>query len=276
MLKCHEVTALASDWLDDELTFAERMRVRVHLLMCRHCRHFVDGLASTRQTVNALIPDTIGVTTELETRIQAHLDQRLDHESGEGEPSRGQTSACNDASFQSPDHASDQRVQAVFANIREKEGYIPNLFRRYADNPEQLEQVWARVHSLMYGGRLSQTLKHTIAVLVSHDNGCDYCVVHHRRILRRLGVEPQSLKNPMATTQAEFLNQQENALLKLAREANRNPHNVPPQLLAEAHRHGADDSGVIEAMGVMELYAGFNRFLDTFQVPLEPELANDH
>ena len=40
MLNCEEVTAKASQQIDGELGFFERVAVRVHLLMCTKCRLF--------------------------------------------------------------------------------------------------------------------------------------------------------------------------------------------------------------------------------------------
>ncbi len=40
MLSCREITAKANDMLDNQLGFRERMAVRMHLVMCVHCRRF--------------------------------------------------------------------------------------------------------------------------------------------------------------------------------------------------------------------------------------------
>ena len=45
MLKCRDVTAMASDYLDHNLTLRERWQVRMHLLICVHCRRFLPQLA---------------------------------------------------------------------------------------------------------------------------------------------------------------------------------------------------------------------------------------
>lgn len=279
MLKCHEVTAMASEWLDGRLTFGERLRVQTHLWMCRQCRHFVDGLATTRDLAKQHIPGEAGYSTDFERRLQQRLTERLTGESQDPSatqsPPHPEANACNDAVFLPLEGEDDERVQAVFAEIREHEGYVPNLFRSYAHNPEQLEQVWGRVRSLMFGGQLSARLKNAIAMLVSHDNGCDYCVVHHHRFLRHLGVSTSELQQFLATAAATFLTGCEQALLRLTREANRNPHHVPPELLAEVRQAGASDSDIIEAMSTMELYSGINRMLDAFHIPLEPGIATE-
>lgn len=40
MRSCREITALVSMALDKELNSRERFAVRLHLMMCSHCRNF--------------------------------------------------------------------------------------------------------------------------------------------------------------------------------------------------------------------------------------------
>jgi predicted anti-sigma-YlaC factor YlaD len=44
MLSCKEVTELATDYLEGDLPRGKRLRVRVHLWMCRHCRGYLDQM----------------------------------------------------------------------------------------------------------------------------------------------------------------------------------------------------------------------------------------
>jgi anti-sigma factor ChrR (cupin superfamily) len=44
VLSCRDVTASASRLVDGELGLGERMAVRVHLIVCVHCRRFVRQL----------------------------------------------------------------------------------------------------------------------------------------------------------------------------------------------------------------------------------------
>jgi anti-sigma factor ChrR (cupin superfamily) len=40
MLTCRDATDLASDHVDGELGLRDRLSLRSHLLLCRHCRRF--------------------------------------------------------------------------------------------------------------------------------------------------------------------------------------------------------------------------------------------
>jgi anti-sigma factor RsiW len=53
VLTCREVTERASEYLDGDLPFGRRLAFRLHLMMCRHCRRYVDQLAGTIALVRA-------------------------------------------------------------------------------------------------------------------------------------------------------------------------------------------------------------------------------
>jgi alkylhydroperoxidase family enzyme len=61
-------------------------------------------------------------------------------------------------------------------------GRVPNLFRAYARHPPLLEANWNKVKHVLLKGRLARFTKEIIALLVSHDNGCAYCVAAHSAI----------------------------------------------------------------------------------------------
>lgn len=44
MLTCEQVTARATALLEDDLSFRERLSIRLHLAMCVHCRRFLRQL----------------------------------------------------------------------------------------------------------------------------------------------------------------------------------------------------------------------------------------
>ena len=41
MLKCKDVVANATDYIDEELSWSQSLRMALHLLMCGHCRRFI-------------------------------------------------------------------------------------------------------------------------------------------------------------------------------------------------------------------------------------------
>lgn len=57
VLTCRKMTEMASDYLDRDLPLLARMRFRMHLLMCQHCRRYVDQLAATIALLRKLRTD---------------------------------------------------------------------------------------------------------------------------------------------------------------------------------------------------------------------------
>jgi len=47
VLSCREVTERASDFLDRRLGFAGRLQMRLHLMICRACRAYLDQVRAT-------------------------------------------------------------------------------------------------------------------------------------------------------------------------------------------------------------------------------------
>jgi predicted anti-sigma-YlaC factor YlaD len=53
MLSCHDATRLMSEKLERKLALVEVMNLRLHLMMCKGCRHFDDQMLSLRQITRA-------------------------------------------------------------------------------------------------------------------------------------------------------------------------------------------------------------------------------
>ena len=44
MMTCRELTEIATDYLEEDLPWRERLGVQVHLWMCRYCRRYLDQM----------------------------------------------------------------------------------------------------------------------------------------------------------------------------------------------------------------------------------------
>lgn len=55
MLSCKDVANRASDYLDNQTNTNLRWQMRLHLMMCSHCRRFMRHLRLTRHLVNTTV-----------------------------------------------------------------------------------------------------------------------------------------------------------------------------------------------------------------------------
>jgi uncharacterized peroxidase-related enzyme len=165
--------------------------------------------------------------------------------------------------------AASPQVAAIFAEIKSAFGMVPNLFKAYSHHPPLLEANWYKVKKVMMEGAISRKAKESIALLVSKANGCKYCVAAHRGALRSIGVSPEEIRTIEADLDQAGFERKERALIRLALHANRAANDPADEVFAELRTAGATDAEIVEALGVMEVFASFNRFLDILQVEVD-------
>ncbi|HEY0847670.1 MAG TPA: zf-HC2 domain-containing protein [Noviherbaspirillum sp.] len=57
---CKEIHRLTSEGMDRELTYIERVRVRLHLMVCTACRNFTGQMELLRRAMRQIMPDSDG------------------------------------------------------------------------------------------------------------------------------------------------------------------------------------------------------------------------
>lgn len=168
-----------------------------------------------------------------------------------------------------PPAAATADSDAILQEIEQAFGMVPNLFRTYAHHPPLLRANWEKTKAVMSEGALARKLKEAIALHVSRDNGCDYCVAAHTAALRAIGVGDEELAALEQDPEQTGFDDKERALLRFARRANGAPLSISDEEYGSLRAAGASEAEIVEALGVMELFAGFNRFLDSLQVDID-------
>jgi uncharacterized peroxidase-related enzyme len=160
-------------------------------------------------------------------------------------------------------------VTIIFKEIEDTFGTVPNLFRTYAHYPPLLHTNWEKVKAMLMQGRLSRKLKEVIAILVSLDNDSAYCLATHTGDMLALGVTQEEIDSLQDNLDQTDFSLKEKALIHLAREANRAPHGISDDAFLALRDAGASNAEIVEALGVMELFAAFNKFLVALDVDIE-------
>jgi len=71
MLKCRDITLLASDYIDGRLKWRKRLSVAMHLMLCPPCRGFMKNFRLVVKVMQGRPPP------EVEAEILAHLDEAV-------------------------------------------------------------------------------------------------------------------------------------------------------------------------------------------------------
>ena len=118
-------------------------------------------------------------------------------------------------------------------------------------------------------GSLSRKVKESIAILVSKDNSCAYCVAAHTAALRTIGTTDKELGMIESEIEKSKFTEKERELITFVRKANKDPNKITDEEFEELRKRGASDSEIVEALSVMELFTAFNKFLDSLNVEID-------
>tara|TARA_B100000959_G_scaffold285739_1_gene361511 strand:+ start:2864 stop:3394 length:531 start_codon:yes stop_codon:yes gene_type:complete len=148
-------------------------------------------------------------------------------------------------------------------------GMVPNLFKTYSHYGPLLEANWKKVKTVMMTGSLSRKVKESIAVLVSKDNSCSYCVAAHTASLKSIGISDEEIRNINEDLDKAEFSRKEKLLIRFARKANSEPLKITDEEFQKLRELSASEGEIVEALGVMELFTGFNKFLDSLQIDVD-------
>lgn len=81
MLSCREISALASESLDREMRFRERIGMRLHLMLCSVCRRYVKQIRFL-STASRVLKDKVLEDTQprLNDAARQRIEKRLTEE----------------------------------------------------------------------------------------------------------------------------------------------------------------------------------------------------
>lgn len=162
-----------------------------------------------------------------------------------------------------------EEVRLIYEEIEKTFGRVPNIFKTYAHFPPLLKANWEKVKAVMMGGSLRRELKEAIALVVSNANVCQYCIAAHGLALQQLGFSRERIEALLKNLEGTGFQPKEQRILELARKSTRDPTDVTDQDIEEIRKLGWSDSEIVEAQGVMELFTGFNKFLDSLAVDID-------
>lgn len=148
-------------------------------------------------------------------------------------------------------------------------GHLPNLFKAYAKYPPLLEANWNKFKAIMLAGKLRRQVKEAIALLISCDNECKYCITAHTAALHSIGFDEAKIFNMLQELWPADFTAQEIALIKFARKANLHWYSIGKTECDELLNSGVDEAEMLEALGVMEVFIAFNRFADLMAIEVD-------
>ncbi len=111
----------------------------------------------------------------------------------------------------------DDDLKAYFNKCDEKLGMVPNVLRAYSFDTDKLRAFMGMYNDLMLADSgLSKLEREMIAVAVSSQNHCFYCLTAHGAAVRQLSGDPSLGEKLVMNYRAAELDERQNAMLDFA------------------------------------------------------------
>ncbi|WP_430232101.1 carboxymuconolactone decarboxylase family protein [Nitrosomonas communis] len=166
--------------------------------------------------------------------------------------------------------SSSETTSAILFEIEQLfRGHVPNIFKVYAKYRPLLEANWNKFKRIMLDGKLRRKVKEAMALLISCDNECKYCVAAHTAALHSMKFDEAKIFNMLQDLWPADFTEKEIALIKFTRKANLHWHSIGKAERDELLDCGVNESEMLEVFGVMEIFIAFNRFADVMGIEID-------
>jgi len=151
-------------------------------------------------------------------------------------------------------------MAAYFLKCEEKLGFVPNVLKAYAFDMAKLSAFVAMYNDLMLApSGLSKLEREMIAVAVSAQNRCYYCLVAHGAAVRQLSGDPPLGELMVMNYRAARLSKREHVMLDFAVKLTAEPWLIEEQDRAQLRRAGFSNRDIWDIAAVAGFFNMTNR-----------------
>jgi len=151
-------------------------------------------------------------------------------------------------------------MSAYFKKCQEKLGFVPNVLKANAFDMAKLEPFVAMYNDLMLGpSGVSKLEREMIAVAVSSQNRCYYCLVSHGAAVRQLSGNPQLGEHMVMNYRGARLGKRQRAMLDFAVKLTGQPWGVEEGDRERLRRAGFSDRDIWDISSVAGFFNMSNR-----------------
>lgn len=164
-----------------------------------------------------------------------------------------------DLNYQGTKDGEDQ-VKNYLEIVQQKLGFIPNVLAAFAKFPKQFEGFTKLYNALMLGeSGLTKLEREMIAVTVSSENHCFYCLVAHGSAVRELSNDPQLGERIAANFRSAELPKKQEELLNFTKKLTKDPSEIGENDRKKLRDVGYTDRDIWDISAIVGLFNMTNR-----------------
>jgi uncharacterized peroxidase-related enzyme len=151
-------------------------------------------------------------------------------------------------------------MAAYFKKCQDRLGFVPNVLVAYAFDNAKLETFVAMYNDLMLGdSALSKLEREMIAVAVSSQNRCYYCLTAHGAAVRQYSGNPLLGEHLVMNYRVARLNKRQRAMLDFAVKLTASPWSVEENDRERLRRAGFSDRDIWDISAIAGFFNMSNR-----------------
>ncbi len=145
-----------------------------------------------------------------------------------------------------------------------------NIFKVFGHTPELGTVFTDLIMAVLKDGEIDWVTKELLILKATHRNDCQYCVVQHETLSKRLGISEEKIADIDGDKYktSPHVTDGEKALMDLTVQIGVDANHVPKELWDRLHRHFTGPQ-IVEAVFVITIYIAVSKFGDTLGVALE-------
>ena len=154
----------------------------------------------------------------------------------------------------------EDQVKNYLEIVQQKLGFIPNVLAAFAKFPKQFEGFTKLYNALMLGeSGLTKLEREMIAVTVSSENHCFYCLVAHGSAVRELSNDPQLGERIAANFKSAELPKKQEELLNFTKKLTKDPSEIIENDRKKLRDVGYTDRDIWDISAIVGLFNMTNR-----------------
>lgn len=171
-----------------------------------------------------------------------------------------------------PANPFDADIASYFTKCEEKLGLIPNVLLAYSFDQAKLRAFMDMYNDLMLApSGLSKMEREMIAVAVSAENRCVYCLTAHGAALRQLSGDPALAEVVAQNWRAAALDARQKAMLGFAVKLTNTPKDMEDSDRQALRMAGFTDRDIWDIAAVTSFYNMSNRLAAATEMQPNPE-----
>jgi uncharacterized peroxidase-related enzyme len=164
------------------------------------------------------------------------------------------------------------KLAATYASLIEQRGKVANILKVHSLNPDAMSDHLNLYMTIMFGkSGLSRLEREAIAVVVSANNDCSYCVNHHAEALRRYLKDEETVSLLMSADGLETLEPRLSNIVRHAEKLTTAPGAMTEIDLGELRAVGLSDKDILD----VTLIVGYFNFVNRIAQGLGVDFSDD-